>query len=62
MTTVDYITELFCRVDDKIDDNKHKQAKLYPSSGYLGVDVCSQKMWTTRLLAMVDQRLSSSVP
>jgi hypothetical protein len=30
-TTVDFITELFCKVDDNIDDNKHSQAKLYPS-------------------------------
>ena len=31
MTTVDFITELFCRVEEKIDDHKHPQAKLYPS-------------------------------
>lgn len=31
MTTIDFITELFCRVDDKVGDNKHSQAKLYPS-------------------------------
>jgi len=31
MTTIDFITELFCRVEDKIDDRKHPQAKLYPS-------------------------------
>lgn len=32
MTTVDFITELFCRVDDEINDSKkHSQAKLYPS-------------------------------
>ncbi len=31
MTTIDFITELFCRVEEKIDDNKHPQAKLYPS-------------------------------
>lgn len=32
MTTVDFITELFCPIDDKLDDNqKHSQAKLYPS-------------------------------
>lgn len=32
MTTVDFITELFCRVGDEIDDSeKHSQAKLYPS-------------------------------
>lgn len=32
MTTVDFITELFCPIDEKIDDNqKHSQAKLYPS-------------------------------
>jgi hypothetical protein len=32
MTTTDFITELFCRVDDKMNDvDKHPQAKLYPS-------------------------------
>jgi hypothetical protein len=32
MTTVDFITELFCPIDEKIDDDqKHSQAKLYPS-------------------------------
>ena len=32
MTTVDFITELFCRIADVMDDiPKHPQAKLYPS-------------------------------
>lgn len=32
MTTVDFIIALFCSIDEKIDDNqKHSQAKLYPS-------------------------------
>jgi len=31
MTTVDFITELFCRVDDKVKGKKHSQAKLHPS-------------------------------
>jgi hypothetical protein len=31
MTTVDFITELFCRVAEQITDPKHSQAKLYPS-------------------------------
>ena len=31
MTTVDFITELFCRVDDEIPDDRHSQANLYPS-------------------------------
>jgi len=32
MTTVDFITELFCRVDEALGDlPKHPQAKLYPS-------------------------------
>lgn len=31
MTTIDFITELFCRVDDSMHDvHKHPQAKLYP--------------------------------
>ena len=30
MTTVDFITELFCRVDDKLEPvQKHSQAKLH---------------------------------
>jgi hypothetical protein len=31
MTTVDFITELFCRVADQVVGAKHSQAKLYPS-------------------------------
>jgi len=32
MTTVDFITELFCRIDDSMTDaKKHSQANLYPS-------------------------------
>ncbi|MCX6032497.1 MAG: transposase [Chloroflexi bacterium] len=32
MTTVDFITELFCRIDDVLTDvSKHSQAILYPS-------------------------------
>ena len=35
MTTNDFITQLFCRVDDKLNEccqnNKHSQANLYPS-------------------------------
>ena len=35
MTTIDFITELFLKVDDKLTqahkNQKHVQAKLYPS-------------------------------
>lgn len=32
MTTEDFITELFCRIDDQMKDiAKHPQANLYPS-------------------------------
>lgn len=31
MTSIDFITELFCRVADQVVDDKHSQAKLYPS-------------------------------
>src|SRR5262245_27571770 len=32
MTTVDFITELYCRVDEKLNSwPKHSQASLYPS-------------------------------
>ena len=31
MTTVAFITELFCRVAEQITDPKHNQAKLYPN-------------------------------
>jgi len=31
MTTVDFITDLFCRVDEQIKERKHSQANLYPS-------------------------------
>jgi hypothetical protein len=30
--TIDFITELFCNVDDNIDEGKRTQAKLYPST------------------------------
>ena len=32
MSTIDFITELFCRVDDAMKEvAKHSQASLYPS-------------------------------
>ncbi len=32
MIMLDFITELFCRIDDALQDvPKHSQAKLYPS-------------------------------
>ena len=32
MSTVDFITELFCPIDDKMEKvEKHSQASLYPS-------------------------------
>ena len=32
MSTEEFITELFCRVDDEmLDVSKHSQANLYPS-------------------------------
>jgi len=32
MTTLDFITQLFCRVDDKMTSvSKHSQANLYPN-------------------------------
>ena len=32
MNTIDFITDLFCTVDDKMSDTKkHSQASLYPS-------------------------------
>jgi hypothetical protein len=32
MSTLDFIIELFCRIDDALKDvPKHSQAKLYPS-------------------------------
>ena len=34
MYTQDFITELFCRIDDQMGDlPKHSQANLYPSEG-----------------------------
>ena len=37
MTTVDFITHLFCLVDDKLNEadknHQYSQAKLYPSEG-----------------------------
>jgi hypothetical protein len=31
MTTKDFIEELFIKVDDEVDDDKHPQTSLYPS-------------------------------
>lgn len=35
MTTIDFITELYCRIADRLTqadkEHKHRQAKLYPS-------------------------------
>lgn len=32
MTTIDFITELFCRIDDEMKEvPKHPQSYLYPS-------------------------------
>ena len=31
MTAVDFITELFCKADDKVPDDKHSRAVQYPS-------------------------------
>ena len=32
MTSLNYITELFCKIDDKMKDlTKHSQSSLYPS-------------------------------
>jgi hypothetical protein len=57
MTTTDFITELFCRIDDKMKNvKKHSQASLYPSElvtlGFLqalkGVGNRAFYRWLTR--------------
>jgi hypothetical protein len=57
MTTIDFITELFCRIDDKMKNvKKHPQALLYPSElvtvGFLqalkGVGNRAFYRWLTR--------------
>ena len=59
MTAVDFITELFCPIDEKIDDNQ-KQA-VSQRGGDAGLTVCPQWQRTTSLLALVDPRLPALV-
>ena len=41
MTTLDCLTELFCRVDDDMPDvPKHPQAHLYPSESVTLAGLC----------------------
>ena len=60
MTTVDFITELFCRVDDAMTNcPKHTQASLHPSirSSHHRYALCAEEMRTAYFLEMVDSRL-----
>lgn len=47
MTTVDFITELFCRIAERLaqadQEQKHRQAKLYPSEVVTLAVLCSLK-------------------
>lgn len=62
MTTVDLITELFCRVDERlVHVSKHSQAKLCPSEVVTLALLYVLKGGGVRLLALVNPRLSALV-
>ena len=57
MTTVDFITELFCQVDDQIGYlPKHSQARLYPS------EVVTLALVDAGLSTLVSQSVLSHAP
>ena len=48
MTTIDFVSELFIKVDDEIDDDKHPQANMYPSESVSvanGMCVCLLRLF-----------------
>ena len=64
MTTVDFITELFCQVDDQIGHlPKHSQARLYPSEvvTLALLALCPDRQRQSGLLALADQGLCALV-
>ena len=67
MTTIDFITELFLKVDDKLTEEdknqKHAQAKLYPSEVVtLALLFAPQRGRHPRLLSVDRQQLQRTVP
>lgn len=69
MSTSDFITELFCRVDDAMHDvEKHRQASLHPGEVVtLGLlfaikGVGNRAFYKSCLLQMDQQQLSWGVP
>ena len=62
MTTIDFITDLFCRIDDQMQSlPKHLQATLWPSEVVtLGV-LHALKGVQPRLLSRADPRLFTPV-
>jgi len=62
MTTHDFITALFCQVDDQLPAiPKHPEAHLCPARSSPWGSPCAQA-WAPRLLSLADQRLSALVP
>ena len=62
MTTTDFITELFCRVDERLGNEKHVQAKLYASDVVtLALLYALKGLWPTSFLALAGAGLSALV-
>ena len=63
MTTEEFITELYCRVDDQMRDvPKHPQAKLYPSEVVtLALLFALKGVGATGVLSLVEPGLSPFV-
>ena len=67
MTTIDFITQLFCRVDDKLtkanNNPKHPKAHLYPSEGVtLALLFALKGVGNRGLLSVDSKQLQVSVP
>ena len=61
-TTIEFITALFCQVDDHLAGlPKHPEAHLGPSGGHLGAAPCPQRRGQPALLSLADTRLSRAL-
>ena len=63
MTTEDFISELFYRVDEAMKDiPKHPLANLWPSEIVTrGDPLCAQREWESRILSLAESRLAQLV-
>jgi hypothetical protein len=62
MTTVDFITELFCRVDDQIGYLPNQPSAFVPQrGGDTGLAACADGQRSVELLALTEARLPVAV-